>query len=197
MEERSSSSWRWSCVLQLPAFPARARLLRTYDKKKVDFVIDGVCGIEVKAAEKSSDRDAKSLVRLRNERGLTVLTRSGPERIAALATIAEPAMFVASDPVAGPAQIVALVPIAKPALFVGPDRGTMTEAQRIPSAEFWAVAIKSSSRSAERNPDTLRSCSHSRVSSIVFCSGVRARPACLARPLETCMSALLGPPSRR
>ncbi len=60
MELRAAISYQRS--------PARLAYWRTYDKDEVDFVIDDICAIEVKATQRTSDRDATSLRRLQDEK---------------------------------------------------------------------------------------------------------------------------------
>lgn len=48
--------------------PVKLSFWRTYDKHEVDFVIENLCAIEVKATTRASERDGKSL-RLLNEEG--------------------------------------------------------------------------------------------------------------------------------
>jgi predicted AAA+ superfamily ATPase len=50
--------------------PARLAYWRTQDQNEVDFVVGDVCAIEVKATERTSDRDATSLRRLQAEKEL-------------------------------------------------------------------------------------------------------------------------------
>ena len=48
--------------------PARLAYWRTYDKNEVDFVVGDICAIEVKATERTADRDATLLRRLQDEK---------------------------------------------------------------------------------------------------------------------------------
>jgi len=47
--------------------PVQLTYWRTHDKKEVDFVLTDLCAIEVKATQRTSDRDARSLLLLREE----------------------------------------------------------------------------------------------------------------------------------
>ena len=60
MELRAAISYQRS--------PARLAYWRTYDRNEVDFVVGDLCAIEVKSAERTSSRDAKSLRRLLDEK---------------------------------------------------------------------------------------------------------------------------------
>lgn len=62
MELRAAISYQRS--------PARLAYWRTQDKNEVDFVVGDLCAVEVKATERTSDRDAASLRRLQAEKAL-------------------------------------------------------------------------------------------------------------------------------
>lgn len=62
MELRAAISYQRS--------PARLAYWRTQDKNEVDFVVGDLCAVEVKATERTSDRDATSLRRLQGEKEL-------------------------------------------------------------------------------------------------------------------------------
>jgi predicted AAA+ superfamily ATPase len=59
MEIRAAISYQRS--------PVTLNYWRTQDKNEVDFVLGDLCAVEVKAAERASDRDSVSLRRLRAE----------------------------------------------------------------------------------------------------------------------------------
>lgn len=63
MELRAAISYQRS--------PASLCYWRTQDKNEVDFVVGDLCAVEVKATERTSDRDSVSLRRLQAEAGLS------------------------------------------------------------------------------------------------------------------------------